>query len=287
MSTHSQEDALRQTRPGLGESAKFWRESRYGDLECLTAQFRTHVYERHTHETYAIGSIVAGCERFDVRGVEYAARPGDLCFLNPDVVHDGRPEGEGYAYRMIYPSVELLADLASDMMGRMPKGTLTLIGGPIAHNPRLSAAFLTAHRIIEQKNAALETDEAMVQVLGHILKRYGQLGDVEKPVRERRAVGQVKDYLVENVTENVDLATLAAVSGLSRSHLIRAFKHDTGLTPHAFLIDRRVRLARKLLLEGITPVNVAASAGFADQAHMTRAFKARIGITPGSFSRMT
>ena len=90
------------------------------------------------------------------------------------------------------------------------------------------------------------------------------------------------DYLAANVAEIVDLATLAGISGLSRSHLIRAFKQEMGLTPHAFLVDRRVRLARKLLLGGDATVSVAAAAGFADQAHMTRAFKARIGITPAA-----
>lgn len=286
MSTQSQAYALGQTPPGQGESAKFWREVRYGDLECLTALFRTHVYERHTHETYVIGSIVAGCERFEVNGVQYAARAGDLCVLNPDVVHDGRPDGQGYAYRMIYPSVDLVNELAADLTGHTTRGTLTF-GGPIEHDPQLSAAFVAAHRAMEKKDATLEADEAMVQVLGQILTRYAQLADSQKPARERRAVSQVREFLAENVTENVDLITLSAISGLSRSHLIRAFKRETGLTPHAFLIDRRVRLARKLLLNGLTPVNVAASAGFADQAHMTRAFKARIGITPGSFARMT
>jgi AraC-like DNA-binding protein len=87
-----------------------------------------------------------------------------------------------------------------------------------------------------------------------------------------------------HVTENIDLATLA---GLSRSHLNRAFKQEMGLTPHAFLVERRVRLARKLLLRGEAPVSVVAAAGFADQAHMTRAFKVRIGITPGRFARMS
>ena len=286
MNMQSQADALRQTPPGPGESAKFWREVRYGDLECLTAHFLTHVYEPHTHETYAIGGIIGGCERFEIRGVQYAARMGDLCLLNPDVVHDGRPEGEGYAYRTIYPSVELVNEIAADLTGFLPKGTITF-RDPVEHDPQLSAAFIAAHRTLERDEAALETDEAMVQVIGQMLTRYAKLADFRKPARERRAVRSAKDYLAENVTENVDLATLAAISGLSRSHLIRSFKRETGLTPHAFLIDRRVRLARRLLLSGMPPVNVAVSTGFADQAHMTRAFKARIGITPGCFARMT
>lgn len=286
MDTLSQEEAVRRTALGKGETVRFWREARYGGLECLSALFRTHVYERHTHETYVIGTIVAGCEQFDIEGVHYAAGPDDLCFVNPDAVHDGRPLGEGYAYRMIYPSVDFIADLARDLTGRAPKGTLSF-ASPIVHDPEFSREFVGLHRAMEGKDAALAVDEAMVGLLGRILTRHARLPVEDKPIRERGAVSRAKDYLAANVTENVDLMTLAAHSGLSRAHLIRAFKRDTGLTPHAFLIDRRVRLARQLLLGGDAPVDVAAASGFADQAHMTRAFKARIGTTPGSFARMT
>src|SRR5262249_29179630 len=93
MDTLSQEQALQRTELRKGESAKFWREPRYDSLECLSALFRTHVYEPHTHETYVIGCVVAGCERFDLAGVSYAAGPDHLCFVDPDAVHDGCPEG--------------------------------------------------------------------------------------------------------------------------------------------------------------------------------------------------
>ncbi|MFP3920883.1 MAG: AraC family transcriptional regulator [Dichotomicrobium sp.] len=286
MDTQSQADTLRNVTLGAGEAAKFWREPRYDGLECLSALFRTHVYERHTHETYVIGTIVAGCERFEVAGVQHAARPGDLCFVNPDTVHDGRAEGAGYAYRMIYPSIGLIADIARDLTGRTPRGTLTF-GGPIVPDAELSAAFVAAHRAMEQNGSALEVDEAMIRLLGRILIRHARFGASDGPARERRAVARAKDYLEANLAENVDLATLAGIAGLSRSHFVRAFKQENGLTPHAFLIDRRVRLARKRLLGGEPPVAVAAAVGFADQAHMTRAFKARIGVTPGAFARMT
>ena len=286
MNPQSQAKALENAPLNPGDTAKFWREQRYGDLECLAACFRTHVYERHTHETYVIGCITAGCERFELAGIQYAARAGDLCFVNPDVVHDGRPETSGYAYRMIYPSPALLADLAGDITGSAPRGSLTF-RSPVVHDPELSAAFTQAHRALEKGHDALHADEAMLHVLERILDRHARLAVSEKPPGERRAVRQARDYLAANVTENVDLVTLAGVSGLSRSHLIRAFKHEIGLTPHAFLVDRRVRLARKLLLSGDAPVSVAAAAGFADQAHMTRAFKARIGVTPGRFAKMS
>ncbi len=281
-----QVEALGETPLKPGDRAKFWREPRYGGLECLVAHFRTHAYERHTHETYVIAAVTAGCERFELAGTQYTARAGDLCFVNPDIVHDGSPGRGGYEDRVIYPAPALLADLAADISGREPRGTLTF-PSPVVHDPELSAAFTQAHRALEETHAALHADEAMLGVLERILARHARLAIPEKPSGERWAVRRARDYLAAHVTENVDLATLAGISGLSRSHLIRSFKQEIGLTPHAFLIDRRVRLARTLLLGGDAPVSVAADAGFADQAHMTRAFKARIGVTPGRFAKMS
>lgn len=270
---------------GKEDRVKFWREPRYGDLECLAARFRTHVYELHTHESYVIGTITAGCERFEVAGVQYAASSGDLCMLNPDMVHDGRPEDVGYSYRMIYPSVGLISEMVQDLTGRAPTGTPTF-RAIIERDLELSHAFTRAHRALEARQVALDADVQMMDVMSRILMRYGPVSAPERSGRENRAVSVAKEYLAADVSQNVDLATLAGIAGLSRTHLIRAFKKETGLPPHAFLIDRRVRLARKLLLGGEPPATVALATGFADQAHMTRAFKARIGTTPGQFARM-
>jgi len=81
----------------------------------------------------------------------------------------------------------------------------------------------------------------------------------------------------------VSLDELAALSGISRFQLLRGFARETGITPHAYLVQRRVRLARQLLADGQTPAQAAIQAGFADQSHMTRAFVRQLGITPGRY----
>ena len=81
------------------------------------------------------------------------------------------------------------------------------------------------------------------------------------------------------------LTELAQIARLSTYHLIRAFRAEIGLTPHAYLVDVRVRRARDLLRVGQAPAEVALGVGFADQAHLTRAFKSRIGVTPGAYRR--
>jgi AraC-like DNA-binding protein len=77
------------------------------------------------------------------------------------------------------------------------------------------------------------------------------------------------------------LARFARATGVTRFQVIRDFKQVTGFTPSAFVRDRRVQSASRLILEGETLANAAMSAGFADQSHLSRAFKLSHGFTPG------
>ena len=75
------------------------------------------------------------------------------------------------------------------------------------------------------------------------------------------------------------------VTQMSPFALLRAFRSQTGLPPHAYVNQQRVRLARSLLDSGVPPAEVAAQTGFADQAHLTRHFKRVVGVPPGAYQR--
>jgi AraC-like DNA-binding protein len=90
-----------------------------------------------------------------------------------------------------------------------------------------------------------------------------------------------------NPTSPVSLAELADLSGVSRFQLLRGFAREVGATPHAYLVQQRVRLARQFLAAGKPIVDAAINAGFADQSHMTRAFVRQFGVTPGRYVAAT
>jgi AraC-like DNA-binding protein len=71
---------------------------------------------------------------------------------------------------------------------------------------------------------------------------------------------------------------------VSRFQLVRSFARNTGLTPHAYLVQRRVLLARRLIAGGTALADAAAASGFADQSHMTRVFVRKYGMAPGAFA---
>ena len=84
--------------------------------------------------------------------------------------------------------------------------------------------------------------------------------------------------------ENVTLDEAASRLGRSKAHLIRSFTAQFGIAPHAYLIGRRVEAARKLLLDGRPPADVAAMVGFYDQSHFSRHFKRHTSMPPGVYA---
>ena len=113
-----QQSALAQTPAAGGDFARLWREARFDGMECLNARFHRHAYAPHTHETYVVGVITAGTERYRCRGTERVARAGQIVVLDPEILHDGRPAEDGYAYRMFYPSVTLFEQAMAEALGR-------------------------------------------------------------------------------------------------------------------------------------------------------------------------
>jgi AraC-like DNA-binding protein len=264
------------------EMACFWRARRFRDMECLSASFLTHEYAPHAHDTFSIGAIESGSQIARMKGKREETGPGDLYLIDPGVVHDGAPGGEGYRYRMIYPDTKLLVDILEDVSGKAFNATPSF-PREVPRDPQMASAFHAAHRALESGAGALESEEGMFRLLAALFDRHGSAIIVPLDTSERTAVGRARDYLIESFDTDIGLEELAKVTGLSRAHLIRAFRKEYHITPHAFLTDKRVREARKLLRAGRAPADVAIQCGFADQAHFTRHFKARTGVTPGQF----
>ena len=279
----TQAEALGATPLAERERARFFAASRFGGIECLRATFLQHTYATHTHETYAIGSITAGCEVWNARGRRLYASPGEIVFNHPLDAHDGAPMEGGYSYRMTYPSLDLLREVAGTVSGRAVAGTPTF-AAPVVHDLDGARLFVAAHAALEDQGDGLAGEELLLRAFGRMLVLHGRVEPVPLGA-EPGPVGRVRALIEARFAEDLRLDELAAAAGLSTHHLIRAFRRETGLTPHAYVVDVRVRRAQACLRAGMAPAETATAVGFADQAHLTRAFKARLGVPPGAYQR--
>lgn len=279
MDSRTQDQAIVAEPLARGERARFFTAAGFDGLDCLEATFRTHRYALHMHETYVIGGIFAGCETWLARGARRYGGPGDLCMVNPEDVHDGEPHGEGFRYRMTYPSVELMRRLASEIAGR-PVTETPFFPEPVVHDPETVALFAEAFATLARGGDALAVEELLLRAYGRVLIRHAVIRPAEEATDR---IARVTRMMRDRHAEELSLDDLAAEAGLSRHHLIRAFRRELRMTPHAYLLSLRVQAARRRLRAGEAPAEVAAATGFCDQAHLTHAFKARLGVAPGAY----
>jgi len=97
---------------------------------------------------------------------------------------------------------------------------------------------------------------------------------------------RVQELIESRLESDLTLQEMATEVGYSRSHFLRMFHATTGMTPHRYVLNRRIERARQLLGDAeLSIAEVAYSCGFSSQAHLTLAFGKVSGITPGEYRR--
>lgn len=257
------------------ERAKYWRDERLGGLELLRARFVRHAFMPHVHETYAIGVIEAGAERFRYRGAQWTAPSGSVVVIPPQEAHTGSAaDAGGWTYRMLYPGADWLPNV-----GRFDTAVVS--------DDLLAQLLRRAHAALEGEASSLEKETRLRAALVRLARHATNAASHERAASGRSAVFRVRAALEERPEEDFTLSALAALADLSPHHLARAFKRQFGLPPHAYQTSVRVRKAAALLRSGLSLADVALTTGFSDQSHLTRTFKRVWGVTPGVYRRGT
>jgi AraC family transcriptional regulator len=97
-------------------------------------------------------------------------------------------------------------------------------------------------------------------------------------------VRRIADFVAQNLASDIRLEQLAALAAVSVDHFVRAFRQATGLTPHRFVLERRLETARELLRDDPAPISaIARRCGFASAAHFSAVFHGRFGVTPSQY----
>ncbi|MGP0174115.1 helix-turn-helix domain-containing protein [Pseudomonas sp. NCHU5208] len=248
-------------------------------VELFHADFSGQPFGRHSHDAFAIGAIVQGVGGYQCRGQRHALPAGTLSLMNPEEPHTGHAESPRLVYRMLYVEESRLPALL---------GRKRLPGGFDCLNPADDGAIAAALARLAgefERSDALVLESELLAVLELVFVRHGGLRAARPAARDGGVTAQVRDYLEAHYAEAVSLEQLAALVQRHPRHLIEAFRQAYGVPPHTYLLQRRVREAKRLLLDDQAPLAVALGLGFYDQAHFSGTFKRFTGVTPGQFRR--
>ncbi|MFI9551657.1 AraC family transcriptional regulator [Nonomuraea endophytica] len=268
----------------MKEQANFWRHPAVPEVNLLKARYVTHRFTRHTHAEYAIGLILDGVEEFQNRGATHRAGSGEIVLVNADSVHTGHAgTPDGWAYRMLYPSAEAMAEVAAEL--GLPYAR-PFFPEQVVSDPALAGLLGRTH-LAAERGDDLTASTLMRTFFAQLMSRHSTPPHAPSngPPAGGPEVEAALEVLRARMVDPPTLEELAAAVGARPFPLLRAFKAATGLPPHAYLTSLRVRQARSLLETGSPPALVAAEVGFTDQAHLNRHFKRIVGVPPAAYQR--
>jgi AraC-like DNA-binding protein len=254
---------------------KIWTSPSLPGVECFRARALVHHYQRHSHDSYAIGIIEHGIGGNSCRGSTHRHPPGTIVAMNPDEAHTGyAADNKPLSYRMFYVAPETLSDLVA--CGSMP-----CFGDVAIKDRECARELLDFHSRGEASHDKFFLESGFTSVFSKLIYRHATHSQVPRSGKEPGAVRLIKEFLEEQYRVGARLAELVNLTHLDRAYLIRAFRSAVGMPPHRYLIQIRVREAKRLIRKGRPLAEVAAETGFADQSHLTRHFKSLTGMTPG------
>ena len=261
---------------------RFLRDPRLPFVEVRDAtDARAVGYGLHSHDTVSVGLVTGGRSTYvHERGAD-EVEAGDVVLMNPGAMHACNPHaGSAWSYRMVYLDAgwwrRLQCDLDADRAGARREFDATSL------RDRALGARVTrvCERLADAHASVLAREEAVVD-LATALQARATPSRGERPASP--GLVRVASLLTECCDRAFSLGELCVVAGLSEAHLVRSFKRRYGMTPHAFLIDRRLQRSRQELRRGRAIADVAAEFGFADQAHLQRTFRRVWATTPGHY----
>lgn len=251
-----------------------WRPRVEGIQEVLHARLLGHSYPMHTHDSWTLLLVDDGVVRYDLDRGSHGAPSNLVTVLPPHIPHNGTPAtARGLRKRVLYLDTALLGE---ELIGRAADR-------PGIDDPGLRRRVHRLHTALTLPHEDLEAESRLALIVEHVRARLGRAPEA-RPGGGDVLAHRLRDLLHARVREGVTLGEAAALLHAHPTHLVRAFTREFGMPPHRYLVSARVDLARRLLLDGRPPHEVATAAGFYDQPHLTRHFKRVLGVSPGRYT---
>ncbi|AZU46352.1 TPA: helix-turn-helix domain-containing protein [Aeromonas hydrophila] len=257
----------------------FWHDPALPFIEARAVQDGRRVcYDKHSHPHFSIGAITGGHSHYLNQRSRQEVGRGHLVLMNPEEVHACNPiADEPWSYLMFYLDTGWLQRQQEEAgLG----DAFRPFDMTASRDPLLYQGLCRLHRQLWQESEPLAREVACHQFSRQLLARLTPASWDDRPPQHLQRAAEL---MQDDCSSPLTLAQLSAVAGLTPSHFVRSFSRHYGMTPHAYLLDQRIRHARTLLRRGEPLAEVALASGFADQAHFQRQFKRRVAATPGHY----
>ena len=249
----------------------------------------------HFHEFDKVVVLLSGHVDYTVEDITYALKPWDVLLVKHHTIHKALIDKtepydrviiylDGKYFDRIMPNAGLM-----DCFEKADKDGRQRITPDDGQQERLAAALEDYEAAMRDEELGAEAirDTQMVKLLVLINRIYASgsaAPDRAEATRDPK-IAAVLSYINENLGRELSVDELAEQAYLSRYHFMRLFKAQTGSTVHAYVRQKRLLYAARLIREGESAARAAAESGFSDYSAFHRAFRECFGISPGQMKK--
>lgn len=272
----------------LDTAVEFWTDPQMPYVETRRACQSRICYRSHSHPTFSIGAVDCGISRFNSYfASEEQIQTGSVVIIPAEVEHACNPlENQAWSYQMMHLDAHWVAQLFSELVKDIEQlypHHIPLLKPQILTNPHIYQAFTQLNQLLfDPTISILFKQQQLIEVLSEILLPNFEFTLLKQSDYFQKHLGAMIDDM-NHSKQMLSLEDLSQSLGISRYAIIRLFKNNFGLTPHAYQLNQKINIARKRLKSGEAIIQVAHDLGFTDQSHFHHVFKSHTGITPKQF----
>ena len=260
----------------------FFRDKQLPFVEARYSKSSQTDFKPHMHSSFSIGAIDQGEVLYSVAKQKEILRPGMLAIINPESVHSCNTlHGNDRSYYMLYLQKEWCTKVQACLWGATDfqcSTTIKIEDKDIYQNYCTVLKGLFSDQLHLQ-----EKEQLLFELVSKVFNSITQQNTIQPTRIDRKNIEQLKKILREDLQSDLPLETIAADFHINPYTLLRHFKEQTGITPHAYRMNCRIEQAKQLLQQGIPIVDAAFECGFFDQSHLHRHFKAHTAATPKEY----
>jgi len=261
--------------------AKFWKPDIQEGVVLHKAHFNNFGFDKHVHEDYTIGLIQEGVMDAFLDGSKQRLNKTSIITVNPDEAHACQSQlHNGYKHYSIYLKPEFLKTLSSENF----KGEELFFKNGRFDNVKLAIKLVN---IINQNENSLSSkidfECELIDALNELLLTNANTALQKSLTLHDTMIIRAKEYINDNLGLDLQLSDISDELDISKYHFLRLFKEKTFLSPHSYLMLKRIEKSKQLLQKGERLIDIAYKCGFNDQSHLNRRFKSINGLTPGNY----
>ncbi|MEN8156630.1 MAG: AraC family transcriptional regulator [Bacteroidota bacterium] len=245
----------------------------------------------HRHEgMLEICYLDKGEQHYNIEGEDYLMKGGDFLLTFPGEEHGtmGYPEEKGRLYWLViilpeYHGKKRLLNLTEDETYVITQRLFGLKTNRIFKgSPQTKNHLQKIFNIFNEKQDTYRKIRIACLLLSFLL-HVVELGEKSIVKNISETIGKIKNYIQENVHEDLKMEVLASLGHLSVSHFKYRFKNETGITPGDYILRQKIEAAKNLLKDNQPVKDVAYELAFSSPSYFSTVFKRYTGLAPSDF----